>query len=155
DEAIRLDIHKLIKQAKPGEITWLSYPAGNRLKGELKVRVGLMEKTAGWVRLDFVHQDGEPVDQDFRIESTPTKVGGVKWYGRSSDGTRYQKLYMSPHHREFGTREDQNLRYRARELADRHLARANNISRKLGWDNFDNIPPKSKPKGMPQRTYDR
>src|SRR5436853_7483562 len=62
---------------------------------------------------------------------------------------------MSPNHREFGTREQQKLRYRARNATDRHFARALKIMTKLGWENLENIPPKPRPKRMRQKTYDR
>ncbi len=84
---------------------------------------------------------------------TPT-IGGIRWYFRSRDGKRCQKLYLPLHARRFGTREEYQLTYRTKQVspADRVRMRAHRLREALPGAKYDHYPPR--PRGMHRRTYE-
>ncbi len=157
-DAIELDVAHLMKGVRPTEtVLSMSVEASGRLIGEVKYTLGFREdRTRAWLRLDFVHLDGEAVDQIFELVSVPSKIGGARWFviARHLDGTtrRYRKLYMAPDQLRFGSREDQGLTYGSPSTEDLY-ARALRTAETLGVQNF-NIPPLQKPEGMSDARYD-
>jgi hypothetical protein len=84
---------------------------------------------------------------------TPT-FGGLRWYFRSRDAKRCQKLYLPLHARRFGTREEYQLTYRTKQVspANRVRMRAHRLREALPGAKHGNYPPR--PRGMHHRTYD-
>ncbi len=157
-DAIELDVADLMKGVRPTEtVLSMSVEASGRLIGEVKYTLGFRDdRTRAWLRLDFVHVDGEAVDQIFELVSVPSKIGGARWFviARQLDGTtrKYRKLYMAPDQRRFGSPEDQGLTYGSPSTND-HYERAVSTAEALGVHSLS-IPPFQKPKGMSDELYD-
>jgi hypothetical protein len=136
----------------------MSMKAPGRLVGDVKATLGFRDDgTRAWLRLEFVHLDGEPIDQLIDLVRVPTKVGGARWYATGIDvngfTSKHQKLFLAPDGREFDTREAQGLHYGSLSTTDLYQ-RALKTASALGIADVL-IPPYQKPAGMSDDLYDR
>lgn len=120
-----------------------------------------VESFAGHVRLQYRSREAgdewEALDYQVRLLSQPCNLGGERrWFSCPARGCgrRVALLYGG---RIFACRHCYGLAYPSQNQPAylRHTNRANEIRRKLGWDNDEAEWMGRKPKGMHWRTFER
>ncbi|OPZ62136.1 MAG: hypothetical protein BWY86_00541 [Candidatus Aminicenantes bacterium ADurb.Bin508] len=97
-----------------GGIRWT-----NSRTGEETASIGFNADTvSGRFHLSYRHR-GTPVDYSLRLESSPCRFGGVRWWWRCACGRRIVKAYLPPGSSRFGCRTCHRLTYESAQTHDK------------------------------------
>lgn len=159
DYGLRLDIHRLTKQALQQSDCWRGAWGWSRdgkthssITYEVK-RQGLREAR---LHLSYT-RNREPMAYDVRLVAEPCRFGGSRWFAICpATGLRVSKLYLPPGARQFLARKAWKLAYASQNVApgfDRLCDQRDRLLAKKLKSNDPDLP--LKPKGMRWRTYER
>ena len=159
DYGLRLDIHRLAKQALAQSDFWRGAWGWSR-DGKMHSSITCEVKRHGLreARLHLSYmRNGEPVAYHVCLKAELCRFGGLRWFAICpATRLKVSKLYLPPGARQFLARKAWKLAYASQNVApgfDRLCAQRDRLLAKKLKSNDPDFP--LKPKGMRRSTYER